>query len=439
MLGLHLSVFGLIQKTSAQTFHLLIFADTDDPGLSAPNLMNISFLTEMANDVCQATGLKNQMMVFKGKDFLASRCDQVLSNFKPEANDVVFFYFMGHGWNNSETEEPMLLFKTQGQSPGPTNSRNLKAVFEQLRRKGNRLTLAFGESCNSAINDRSKAKGHNTRIMNVSAIQAEQLKNLFLQSRASILLHTCKRGQKSNSSEDGGWFFTSFYDQFKQFTSKSFRQQPAEWRALLSASTQSTIEYAREQGAVQEPVFQIFATETVAGSTGAAVATASPVSTGLSRVDSPSASVLEPSVSPVVTEPVSSPESTGDLTGICAINRVAFKALQSHLSYLKNFRGRVSTMEPDAAAEEFRKYYSTDRQEFFRLATQKLNVINLGPEDVAWFTKTCGETAELLDETNDYINDPQFRNIASSKLAIPIDNLGDTVARVQNLLRRCKE
>ena len=187
----------------AQNFHLLVFADTEDPGLSAPNLMNISYLTEMADEVCKSTGMTNKMAVYKGKDFLASRYDQVISSFRPEPNDVVFFYFMGHGWNNSESEEPMLLFRAAGQSPGAANSRNLKVVFEQLRRKGSRLTLAFGESCNSAINDRSRAKPGGGRVMNASEIKVEQLRNLFLKSRAAILLHTCKRGQKSNSAKMG--------------------------------------------------------------------------------------------------------------------------------------------------------------------------------------------------------------------------------------------
>ncbi|GAB3709645.1 hypothetical protein GCM10027592_45960 [Spirosoma flavus] len=434
-----------MQSASAQTLHLLVFADTDDPGLSAPNLMNISFLTEMANDVSQATGLKNQMVVYKGKDFLASRCDQVLSSFRPEANDVVFFYFMGHGWNNSETEEPMLLFKTQGQSPGPTNSRNLKAIFDQLRGKGNRLTLAFGESCNSAINDRSKAKGHNSRIMNVSAIRAEQLKHLFLESRASIVLYTCKRGQKSNSSEDGGWFFTSFYDQFKQFTSKSLRQQPAEWQTLLKASTESTVEYAREQGAVQEPVFQVLTSkagspaDVASGAVAIATTTgpAKPASTGLPR--NTASATPASAARPAGTESTSESANAGDLGNVCAINRVAYKTLQSHLVFLEGFRSRVNKMESGAAAEEFRNYYSTDKQEFFQQATKKLNVTELAPVQVNFLTEKCEETAELLDETFYYVDKPQFQTNAWSKLSTPIVNLRATIARIEFLLRHCKE
>ncbi len=431
---------------SAQNFHLLVFADTDDPGLSAPNLMNISYLTEMANEVCQATGLKNRMVVYRGKDFLASRFDQVMTTFKPEPDDVVFFYFMGHGWNNSETEEPMLLFKTQGQSPGAANSRNLKVVFEQLRQKGNRLTLAFGESCNSAINDRSRAKPGTGRAMNVSEIKTEQLKNLFLKSRAAIVLHTCKRGQKSNSSEDGGWFFMSFYEQYKGFVAKSYKQQPAEWEPLLVASTRATMEYAREQGASQDPVFRVFA----AGS-GQSVAASTPTPqpappTKLEKTPSPARTQLP--TSPAQTLVVNAPETkevtpegagNGEFGNTCVINRVAYKTLESHLAYLKSFRDRVMKMENSAAAEEFRKFYSSDRQEFFRQAPQKLNVTKLASTEVKWFTDTCAETAELLDETAYYLDDPQFRNNVQSKLAIPIDNLSSTVIRLQDLLRRCKE
>lgn len=437
MLVLSVSLCWLCSTASAQSFHLLVFADTDDPGLSAPNLMNIAYLTEVADSICRTTGLKNRMTVYKGSDFLASRCDQVLTALRPEPNDVVFFYFMGHGWNNSETEEPMLLFKASGQSPGLTNSRNLKAVFEQLRRKGNRLTLAFGESCNSAINDRSRAKKGTGSVMNVSVFNPEQVKNLFLRSRMSILLHTCKRNQKSNSSEDGGWFFTSFLDQLKQFAAKPTRQ-PAQWEPLLLASAQATTEYAREQGAVQEPVFHIM----TSAATNPSVTVKPSVAPVRPAAEPVTKTTLKAEIIPVPTSSsaeTTAPADADDLGNTCVINRTAYNVIRGHLSFLENFRSRVMTMESETAATEFRKYYSADRQAFFQQVPQKLNVGNLGPAEVKWFEGISQETAELLAETAYYIDDPQFRNNAYSKLAVPIDNLRSTVDRVRDLLRRCKE
>lgn len=97
------------------------------------------------------------------------------------------------------------------------------------------------------------------------------------------------------------------------------------------------------------------------------------------------------------------------------------------------------TMDREAAAEEFRKYYSTDRKEFFHNAPQKLNVVNLVASEVKWFTERSDETAELLDDVAYYVNDAQFKTTAYSQLAIPIDNLRNTVERVKDLIRRCKE
>ncbi|WP_288427529.1 caspase family protein [uncultured Spirosoma sp.] len=383
--------------------------------------MNIAYLTEMADSVCRRTGLKRRMIVYEGNEFRAGRCDQVLTSLRPEPDDVVFFYFMGHGWNNSETEEPMLLFKTEGQSPGMANSRNLKAIYEQLRRKGNRLILVFGESCNSAINDRSRAKKGSGVVMNVSVFSAEQLRNLFLRSRMTVLLHTCKRNQKSNSSEDGGWFFTSFLDQFKQATAANSRQ-PARWESLLSASAKATAAYAHEQGAVQEPVFRIETQAVVASG----------------RQTKPPATASE-LVSTSVQKEANRPEVTTPAGGnVCDINRTAFNAVRSHLSYLEAFRAKVTKMNSEEAADEFRHYYSPDRQVFFQQLAQKLNVTQLEPAEAAWFADVGKETSELLEETAYYLDDPHFRNNAYSKLAVPIDNMRSMVDRLQNLLRRCR-
>lgn len=135
-------------------------------------------------------------------------------------------------------------------------------------------------------------------------------------------------------------------------------------------------------------------------------------------------------------------ESSSDASpseNICGINRTAFNTLRSQLDYLDKFYKRVLSMEKEAAAEDFRKYYSTDRQEFFRQAPKKLNILKLNPSDVQWFTKTCEETSEILDDIIYYVDDNQFRNTAYSKLPIPIDNLRLTISSLQDLLRLCKE
>ncbi|PSL27448.1 caspase family protein [Dyadobacter jiangsuensis] len=422
------------EPVQSQNFHLIVFADTDDPGLSAPNRMNIANLELIVDTLCGTINLNKHVMIFRGNDFRATKCDQVISTLRPAAEDIVFFYFMGHGWNNSEREEPMLLFKSDGHSPGVTNSRNLGVIFDELRKKGARLTLAFGESCNSAINDRSKAKKGTGIALNVSDVNAEKLKELFLRSNMSIILQSCKRGQKSNSSEDGGWFFGTFIETYKQIVSNSEKQKPT-WEMLLTRTSEATSLYAAEQGARQEPVFHIYPANNEAARKENSPNTKSP--TPAANNTSKNEGIPAPLQKG---EPKKSSVDGHTETGgnKCAINLTAVSVLQQELRWLEKFKKDLLTMGDAKAVEEYKRYYEPGRQEFFKELVKKLNVGQLDASEVQWFSEISQETAEYLDDTAYYLNHPQFTMKASAKLGIPIENLRNAAARIQDLMRDCK-
>lgn len=418
----------LWQPGFSQTLHLIVFADTDDPGLSAPNKMNIANLELIVDTLCKSINLKNHTSIYKGNDFRAPQCDQVIASLHPAADDVVFFYFMGHGWNNMEREEPMLLFKSEGKSPGLTNSRNLGTIFEQIRKKGSRLTLVFGESCNSAINDRSRAKKGTGIALNVSDVNKEQLRNLFLRSRMNIMVQSCKQGQKSNSSEDGGWFFGSFIETYKETVSGS-QKKPAQWETLLTKTAEATRSYANEQGTLQEPVFRILKSE--------AATIKKPVEKQ-KIAQNQKAATAEPAEVSVNEKPVTT--LTGDDMGnTCLINRNALSLLQQELTWMVNFKKGIHKIDQSQAAEEFQAHYEPGRQDFYKNLVQKLNLQHLKESKVKDFTEKTEETVSYLDDTAFYVNDPQFVMKAEAKLNAPIQNIQTIIAWVKELLNSCQE
>lgn len=411
----------------AQSLHLLVFADTEDPGLSSPNIANTAYLQTLAQEICTNLKLANKMVVYKGPAFEAANCDQVLADFGPGPDDIVFFYFMGHGWNNTQTDTPMLLFRAKGQSPSAVNSRNLSGIFEKLQKKGARLTLAFAESCNSALNDRSRARGITSRIANASDVSTEQLRNLFLRSQMSVLLHACKRGQKSNSSEDGGWFFGSFLESYRYAVSTR-NPEPASWEALLTNSARATADYAVEQGTVQEPVFHIYGkpmanTPALVLKSGKALKAAGSV--------------------PVQPDPATgvAGEKTGaDVDGlgdVCALNRVAFNVLLEEQAWLNQYYERIQELSKAEAVEQFQKHYDEPHRLFFQQLVQRLNAGGLAATQQKQLIQNGQDIADILDEIADNVKKPDFKMTSRSKLATPIDTIGAIIEQVRGLQRRC--
>ena len=138
---------------------------------------------------------------------------KILNELNCGTNDVVFFYYSGHGAHSAQQmgeKFPQLCMKynsTQYQNEFVS----VKTIDEIITKKSPRLNLIITDCCNNVISNLlprmvvSEMKGA-TIVSNTSS---ERLKKLFLYSRGKVKITSSKLKQQSAGNKEYGGLFTN--------------------------------------------------------------------------------------------------------------------------------------------------------------------------------------------------------------------------------------
>ncbi len=254
-------VFVLNQTANAQTMHLIVFAGTDD--VSANLRRGIRKTKEDVKIEYQLVANQLNMhlseRVFSGLAFNYINLQQVLGSLHPAADDVVVFYFIGHGVNKPEVDRqwPQLAFK-EGGVGARTRLVPFMEIVDQLERKNQRLLIAIAETCNdtSGITEYFAEDLMGMVTLNYSSRDIERLKDLYIRSEGTIICSSSEPGQRSVVVPGGGVFASAFLEVHKDLTSLSCF---VDWNTLFEKTRLRTISLLQSDrpGRLQSPQFQI--------------------------------------------------------------------------------------------------------------------------------------------------------------------------------------
>ncbi len=254
-------VFAICQHANAQTLHLIVFAGTDDTSsiLRTGIRQTKEDVKKEYRLVADQLNMRLNEMVFSGSDFNYINLQQVLGSLHPSGDDVVVFYFIGHGVNKTDIDRqwPQLAFLEGG-----VGARNrlvpFSDIINQLKRKNQRLLIMIAESCNdsSGRTDYFAEDLMGMVTLSYSSRDIERLKDLYIRSEGTIICSSSEPGQRSVVVPSGGVFAMAFLEVHKDLTSiSSF----ADWNTLFEKTrlrTNSLLQTNRP-GRIQNPQFQI--------------------------------------------------------------------------------------------------------------------------------------------------------------------------------------
>lgn len=236
--------------------HFIVFADTDDTSLGEANRKTYNYLTnDFGPHAAQFAGLSLDMATFSGNRCRATELDQKLASLNVGNDDVVMFYFIGHGWNNRTNEYPSLIFGNAGADRATleTSSRNLVSIYEQIRAKKPRLTLVIGEACNKERNDDPPVTSKREAIpMKPVTPDPAKYKWLFRNYAGSLLMSSCKRNQFSFSDPKGGWLGVSLHATIDNLLGVNAKAMPS-WENVVKMTTSLTETAAVNNNQKQNP------------------------------------------------------------------------------------------------------------------------------------------------------------------------------------------
>ena len=234
--------------TNAQKIHLIFFAATNDGSLTtATTNTERHFRNVFAPNLSKYFTVSSYF--YTGDRFTKSNVDYAIKNLSVSSDDVVIFYYCGHGYNieGSGQEFPRLWMG----DVDDFNSIWLSDVHSKLKAKNPRLLLTIAEACNRDVRSRANVSNNGDfPPPQTYKINATSIRNLFSAS-GDYIVSSCSRNQKSSFSNGWGYFTDIFLNMFSQEIRES-TANPS-WDNIFSRTVAETESFALQNGKTQRP------------------------------------------------------------------------------------------------------------------------------------------------------------------------------------------
>jgi len=204
-----------------------------------------AFLTDVAND------LKIPIKIHD-VDFYGAESKKFISAFKCSPNDIVFYYYSGHGfrYDDQDVVWPYLYACKKDTDPIDKCSLSLNWVYQEIKKKNPRLTIAMGDCCNSLIGMNEPKISLSRSLTYKTVHQPVGYKKLFLETKGVIVASGSIPKQYSLGTTEGGMFSNSLIEVLK-----NSRETPTvTWKSALTKATNLTLTNSEKQ---QKPHFMV--------------------------------------------------------------------------------------------------------------------------------------------------------------------------------------
>lgn len=230
------------------TLHMIIFADTEDDSIGKSCAVDYDNMEGLAEFIADNSDLNLKTYYHKAAASKKSELLNTLDNLQVGTNDVVFFYYSGHGYRTTNSESPYpRLYVLDDTFSQNDQGVAVEEVRTKISAKNPRLSLVMVDACNSMLDMKEPITG-----VSGEGNLAAQLRRLFIEAEGEIVLCGSEAGDGMNDSgnytgyswsnpKDGGFLSLNFRLAFV----KALRSDtPARWSALLAETKQMTIDYS---------------------------------------------------------------------------------------------------------------------------------------------------------------------------------------------------
>lgn len=223
----------------AAALHAIIVADVNDTSIGADQ--DVAAIQKMTDTIRRATCLGGEDIVIvagRGKRVVI---ENTLNQLSVNPDDVVIFYYSGHGANPGGGDRwPML--GIEGQSTPVPNLLKLSSVKKTLQSKNPRFLITMADACNKPMPgsaDRGRRQSN----------QPAGFKKLFLGYKGTIIASSSIPYQYSYGDPQNGGLFTQ---QFLNALNQVQASPNPNWEAVKKMATK-TIPTNRAEQPKQQP------------------------------------------------------------------------------------------------------------------------------------------------------------------------------------------
>ena len=240
---------------SAQSIHFIAFCNTKDPNIGISCGKDYEHVYNTVCYLADALGYQEYPSMNVEEDCSKERLMAVLNELSCAPDDIVFFYYSGHGVHAAADAAnlPQMCLKYEGYEQDKFVP--VRVVKEMLSKKGARLNFILTDCCNN-IADWVTAKGIFAGKGNTSPVlrdvNIKNYKKLFLDKKGTVIMTSSKKGQTSGCYDSGGCFTNSFIEVLDLVGEGSITP---EWTQFANAVKQATLQ---RTGSRQEPYHEFY-------------------------------------------------------------------------------------------------------------------------------------------------------------------------------------
>ena len=223
--------------------YFIVAANTKITDIGASVKMDMDNLNSELSGIAEVLKMNYNKVEISGKEFTKENLNKALTDLNPGTNDMVVFYYSGHGFRYSDEtiKYPQLDLRYNAyQEMNAGSNINLKEVYDIVSKKGGRLNIILGDCCN---NDIGLNKQVGTSFMasraNVNA-NIEKLSALFIKSKGNLIAAGADKGEYSWCSAQGGFFTNSLINALREETSALRTNDEANWEDIIAKAKTST-------------------------------------------------------------------------------------------------------------------------------------------------------------------------------------------------------
>ncbi|MCY7311707.1 MAG: caspase family protein [Chitinophagaceae bacterium] len=231
--------------TTPTKLHFVLVANTNDPRIGYSVQKDVVNITSQIKDVATFLNLPLNLVEISGTKFGKAGVETALNNLKPGTNDIVIFYYSGHGYSNDRNaneQYPQFDLRQSRFDDVLVATLNASEVLTKIKSKNARLNLVITDCCNSSLG-LLKPEGKNFALTTKSLMSWEKsyCYDLFMKSKGTVIATAAKKGQYAYGNTDvGGYFTSNLIISMEKYLSK-FQTSTPTWQEIIAEAQTTTV------------------------------------------------------------------------------------------------------------------------------------------------------------------------------------------------------
>jgi len=233
----------------SQEIHSFVTADTLS-NLKNSVRVDMKSIKKLIRSISQSTQIPYTSLMLTHKDLTRSNLFRIIDATNINPDDIVFFYYTGHGCRTMETRNmwPCIYFTK------PRERVDLSDIVDVLLSKKASLYVVIADCCNDYKQlDLINAHSLSQKKLPSKNLQQQVLRSLFSQQNLLIIASGSTPGQLSWTTQDGSIFTNAF---IKSLEIEAHREE-AQWERVL----QRTVAFCKKYQTVQFSISTLNAEE----------------------------------------------------------------------------------------------------------------------------------------------------------------------------------